>query len=221
MKFLNLKPYTESLPPLQNPLVLQFISITKWWHLICTLSTLNVKPRVASSFPFRQYARPNFNLDTTDWHLLQIHVKCFPHPGKEPLTKCFNFITSWTKSLKFLPYSKRKILVKCFPHPGKEPLTKCFNFITSWTKSLKFLPYSKRKILVPNLKSLFSMVTVSSMNPIKQLSGSVFREKSTPHEKITRIQRCNRVVSNLDFSHSRKEKFIRKSRLKSHPMLFK
>ena len=184
MKFLNLKPYSESLPPLQNPLVLQFISITKWWHLICTLSTLNVKPRVASSFPFRQYARPNFNLDTTDWHLLQIHVRCFPHPGKEPLTKCFNFITSWTKSLKFLPYSKRKILV-------------------------------------PNLKSLFSMVTVSSMNPIKQLSSSVFREKSTLHEKITRIQRYNRVVSNLVFSHSRKEKFIRKSRLKSHPMLFK
>ena len=31
------------------------------------LITSNVKPRVASSVPFRQCARPNFNPDITDW----------------------------------------------------------------------------------------------------------------------------------------------------------
>ena len=68
-------------------------------------------------------------------------------------------------------------------------------------KIVEMLAIQQKRVLLLNLKSLFSMVTVSSMNPFKQLSGSMFREKSTPHEKATRIQRYNSVVSNLVFFH--------------------
>ena len=105
-----------------------------------------------------------------------------------------------------------QIQIKCFPHPGKKPPTKCFNFISSSTKLLKCLPYSKKKFSYLISSLCLSTVTVSSMNPFKQLSGSMFREKSTPHEKAKRIQRYNSVVSNLVFFHLWKQHFMVQNR---------
>ena len=105
-----------------------------------------------------------------------------------------------------------QIHVKCFPDPVKKPLTQCLNSISSSTKSLKCLLYSERKVLLPNLKSLFSMMTVWSMNPFKQLSGPMFGESP----RLT-----SSLISDLVFSDSWKQQFIRKSHLKSHPMHFK
>ena len=68
-------------------------------------------------------------------------------------------------------------------------------------KIVEMLAIQQKKFSYLISSLCLSMVTVSSMNPFKQLLGSMFREKSTPHEKATRIQRYNRVVSNLVFFH--------------------
>ena len=70
----------------------------------------------------------------------------------------------------------------------------------------------KKSSLTQPVKSLFSMMTVWNMNPFKQLSGPMFGESP----RLT-----SSLISNLVFSHSWKQQFIRKSHLKSHPMHFK
>ena len=149
--------------------------------LIWTSSTLNVKPRVTSSVLFRQCARPNFNPDTTDWHQRPV-----VRSDQPPVTDTNQVLSS----------------------PRKKASHKMLQLHQQLNKIVEMLAIQQKRVLLLNLKSLFSMVTVSSMNPFKQLSGSMFREKSTPHEKATRIQRYNRVFSNLVFFHLWKQHFM-------------
>ena len=79
-------------------------------------------------------------------------------------------------------------------------------------KIVEMLAIQQKKFSYLISSLCLSMVTVSSMNPFKQLSGSMFREKSTPREKATRIQRYNRVVSNLVFFHLWKQHFMVQNR---------
>ena len=63
----------------------------------------------------------------------------------------------------------------------------------------------KKSFLTQPVKSLFSMMTVWSMNPFKQLSGPMFGESP----RLT-----SSLISDLVFSDSWKQQFIRKSHLK-------
>ena len=150
------------------------------------LITSNVKPRVAPSVPFRQCARPNFNPDITDWQQRPVARSDGP-----PVTDTCR-VLSW---------------------PSEKASNAMLKLHQHLNKIVEMLAIQRKKSsLTQPVKSLFSMMTVWSMNPFKQLSGPMFGESP----RLT-----SSLISNLDFSHSWKQQFILKSHLKSHPMYFK
>ena len=161
MNFLNLKLYSQSLPPWQNSLVLQFISITKSSRLIRTstfpilLSTLNVKPRVASSVPFRQCARPNFNPNITDWHQRPI-----ARSDEPPVTDTCQVLSS----------------------PSKKAYNAMLQLHQQLNKIVEMLAIQRKKSsLTQPQVSLFDDDCLK-YEPFQTAFGSHVWRKSTPHE---------------------------------------
>ena len=153
MNFLNLKLYSQSLPPWQNSLVLQFISITKSSRLIRTstfpilLSTLNVKPRVASSVPLRECARPNFNPDIN-----RLAPATSRKEDEPPVTDTCQ-VLSW---------------------PRNKASNAMLQLHQQLNKIVEMLAIQRKKSSLTQPQ--VSLFKVWSINPFKHLSGPMFRE---------------------------------------------